>query len=92
VLGGEVAGIVALGCASVGIIAERDALVCEGGEDVAREDDAQERGYGGEHDHGRERAKNVWQAGRRLALTWGLRGDINNDILGLSLTTGAECG
>jgi hypothetical protein len=62
VFGGEVAGKVALGCAAVGVEAQGD--VCEGGEDVTCcEDDGEERGYGGEHGHGRERAKKTsWTA------------------------------
>jgi hypothetical protein len=47
VFGGEVAGVVALGLASIGVEAEGD--VCEGGDDVARCEDQEECGYGGEY-------------------------------------------
>jgi len=53
--GGEVAGIVALGLAAVGVEAKGD--ICEGGDDVACENDREECGYGSEDGHGRERAE-----------------------------------
>jgi hypothetical protein len=64
VFGGEVAGVVALGLAAVGVEAEGN--IGEGGDDVAcREEDGEERGYGVEHGlHGYlERArKTSWTA------------------------------
>ena len=62
--GGQVAGVVALGLAAVGVEAEGD--IGEGeGEDVACCEDGEERGYGGEYGlHGYlERArKTSWTA------------------------------
>jgi hypothetical protein len=63
VFGGQVAGVVALGLASVWVEAEGD--IGEGGEDVACCEDGEERRYGVEHGlHGcLERArKTSWTA------------------------------